>query len=102
MSKFVGQLVFVSVSSELSVLQWLRAPILGAEGGISHGMEEDVVAAPCQCSRSRKRNAWETWEIVARERTESLRQCGRDLATYIAKCRDGTDAFQEGPDHVDR
>ena len=41
-------------------------------------MEEDVVAAPSQCSRGRKRKAWEACESVTRETTKSLRQCGID------------------------
>ena len=31
-------------------------------------MEEDVVAAPSQCSRGRKRKAWEACESVTRRR----------------------------------
>ena len=77
-------------------------------------MEEDVVAAPSQCSRGRKRKAWEACERVTRETTKSLRQCGIDWlkskqfvhhplsssshrgnATYIAKCKDGTDVSGE-------
>jgi len=82
-------------------------------------MEEAVVAAPSQCSRGRKKKAWEACESVTRETTKSLRQCGvdwlkakqfvhhplssssdRGKATYIAKCKDGTGA-SGGPDHVD-
>ena len=72
-------------------------------------MEEAVVAAPSQCSRGRKRKAWEACESVTRDATKSLQQCGvdwlkakqfvhhplssssdRGKATYIAKCKDGT------------
>ena len=67
-------------------------------------MEEAVVAAPSQCSRGRKRKAWEACESVARETTKSLRQCGRFVhhplssssdrgkASYIATWKDGTGA----------